>query len=352
MNGLATRSAGLITDASYVARALLRGSRHPFRRPRFPIVDFHVHLRGPFSGAGSRLSAGDVVHVLDAVGIERVVDLDGGFDDMLRQEVERWSAIPDRVMVFAGLREETFAEVENYGEVEAERLSRSVAAGARGLKVWKTLGMTIRDRTGTLVTIDDDRLAPLWRTAEQLRIPVLIHVADPVAFFQPLDRRNERWDELRRHPGWHRPPGTRPSHAELLAAFELVLGRHPGTTFVAAHLAALGHDVDSLASMLDRNPNLYVDISASINELGRRPNAARRLFEMYAGRILFGSDVPLSVRGYMPILRFLETDDEDFSYSSARVPTQGRWRISGINLPDDVLHQVYAANATRILDMG
>jgi predicted TIM-barrel fold metal-dependent hydrolase len=344
--------AGLVTDASYVARALLRGSQHPIRRTRFPIVDFHVHLRGPFAGTGSRLSAADLVHVLDTVGIERVVDLDGGFDDTLRQEVERWSAIPDRVIVFAGLRDETFAEVENSGEVEAERLRRSIAAGACGLKVWKTLGMTIRDRTGALVTIDDERLAPLWRAAEQLRIPVLIHVADPIAFFQPLDRRNERWDELRRHPEWHRPPGIQPSHGALLAAFQRVLGRHPGTTFVAAHLAALAHDLDGLASLLDCHPNLHVDISATINELGRRPAAARRFFEMYASRILFGSDVPLSVRGYLPILRFLETDDEDFSYSSARVPTQGRWRISGINLPDDVLQQVYAANATRLLDLA
>jgi predicted TIM-barrel fold metal-dependent hydrolase len=293
-----------------------------------------------------------MVRVLDAIGVERVVDLDGRYDDGLRRELDRWSAISDRVVVFAGLRDETFAEVEASGEVEAERLRGSVAAGARGLKIWKTLGMSVRDRTGALVAIDDSRLAPLWRAAEELHIPVLIHVADPVAFFQPLDRRNERWDELRRHPEWHRPPGTAPSHSALLAAFERVVARHPGTTFVAAHLAALGHDLDSLSSLLARHRNLHVDISASVNELGRRPAAARRFFGAHADRIVFGSDLPPSLRGYMPILRFLETGDENFSYSTARVPTQGRWQISGINLPDDILESVYTDNATRLLDMG
>ena len=344
--------AGLGTDASYLARALLRPSRHPLRRPRFAIVDFHVHLRGPFAGAWQRRSAADIVRVLDAVGVERVVDLDGTYDDGLGRELDKWSAISDRVVVFAGLRDETFAEVEASGEVEAERLRRSVAAGARGLKIWKTLGMSVRDRTGALVAIDDSRLAPLWRAAEELRVPVLIHVADPVAFFQPLDRRNERFDELRRHPEWHRPPGASPSHAALVAAFGRVLERHPGTTFVAAHLAALAHDLDRLSSLLDRHRNLHVDISASINELGRRPATARRFFEGHSDRIVFGSDLPPSVQGYMPFLRFLETDDDDFSYSAARVPTQGRWRISGINLKDDVLERVYTANATRLLDMA
>jgi predicted TIM-barrel fold metal-dependent hydrolase len=311
-----------------------------------------VHLSGAFAGPPPRPPAAELVRVLDAMGVERVVDLDGTYDEGLRRELDRWSAISDRIIVFAGVRDQTFSEVEASGEVEAERLRRSVAAGARGLKIWKTLGMSVRDRTGTLVAIDDGRLAPLWRAAEVLRVPVLIHVADPVAFFQPLDRRNERWDELRRHPEWHRPAGASPSHAALLAAFQRVLERHPGTTFVAAHLAALAHDLDGLSSLLHRHRNLHVDISASINELGRRPAAARHFFEAHSERIVFGSDLPPSLHGYMPILRFLETDDVNFSYSTARVPTQGRWRISGINLPDDILERIYTANATRLLDIG
>lgn len=344
--------AGLGIDLRYVTRALLRRTRHPMRRARFPIVDFHVHLGGAFAAPPSRRPAADLVRVLDAVGVERVVDLGGGYDEELRRELDRWSPISDRVIVFAEVRGQTFSEVEAPGEVEAERLRRSVAAGARGLKVWKTLGMSVRDRTGALVALDDSELAPLWSAAEELQIPVLIHVADPVAFFQPLDRRNERWDELRRHPEWHRPPGVPPSHAALLAAFGRVLERHRGTTFVAAHLAALAHDLEGLSSLLDRHGNLHVDISASVNELGRRPAAARRFFQTHSDRIVFGSDLPPSVHGYMPLLRFLETDDEDFSYSAARVPTQGRWRISGINLPDDILKKVYTANAARLLDVG
>jgi predicted TIM-barrel fold metal-dependent hydrolase len=334
----------------YVARSLL-SSRfpHPYRRARLPIIDFHVHLAGPFSRGWSRRPIDDLPPILEAVGVETVVNLDGTCDEGLDRELLRWSALGDRVAVFAGIREASFSEGDRFGEIEAQRLARSVRAGACGLKVWKTLGMSVRDPRATLVALDDDRLSPLWHAAGDLGIPVLIHVADPIAFFQPLDRDNERWDELRRHPEWHRLAQAAPSHSALIEAFERVLDQHRGTRFVAAHLANLGHDLARLSVLLARHPNLSVDISSTLNELGRQPEAARRLFEAHQSRILFGSDTPPSIRAYMPLLRFLETADEHFSYSAARVPSQGRWLISGIQLPERILSLVYAGNARQLL---
>ena len=249
----------------------------------------------------------------------------------------------------------------DFGEAEAARLRDSVAAGARGLKVWKLLGLRARDPRGRLVAVDDPRLDPLWAAAGELRVPVTIHVADPIAFFQPLDPTNERWEELREHPDWHfwptRPPGEPeatgfPPFDEIIDGLEAVVARHPGTTFIGAHVGCCPEDLARVSRMLAAHPNWHIDIAARIAELGRQPYTARELFLRWPDRILFGTDAAPDPAGGRVYFRFLETRDESFDYDPEGPPTQGRWQIHGLGLPDDVLRRVYAENARRLIRFG
>jgi predicted TIM-barrel fold metal-dependent hydrolase len=342
-------------------RTALRLTAHPVERPRFPVIDAHNHLGSTFGGAWSNRTPAELAATLDEAGVERFVDLDGGQGDHLSREIERWhGALPDRVVVFSGLGYEAWARDETFGETEARALRDAAARGARGLKAWKLLGLRARDPHGRLVPVDDPRLDPLWATAGELGLPVLIHIADPVAFFEPLDETNERWEELQAHPDWHFWP-TRPSDDpdapgfppfdELMDGLDAVLGRHPGTTFIGAHVGCAVEDLARVGRMLDDHPNFNVDIAARLGELGRQPYTSRAFFLRYAERIVFGIDVPADPAAYRVYYRFLETSDESFDYGTDEVPTQGRWQIHGIGLPDDVLRKVYRDNAIRLLGL-
>jgi predicted TIM-barrel fold metal-dependent hydrolase len=343
-------------------RTSLRVPVHDVRRPRYRVVDAHNHLGSAFGGAWASRSPAELVATLDESGVEMIVDLDGGHGDALSAEVERWqSRYPERVAVFAGLDYEGWTRDRDFGETEAARLRDSAGRGARGLKVWKILGLRARDPDGRLVAVDDPRLDPLWAAAAQLDLPVIIHIADPIAFFEPLDPTNERWEELQAHPDWHFWP-TRPADAEdapgfpafdeLLAAFGRLVARHPRTTFIGAHVGCAAEDLGLVGRLLDDNPNLSVDVAARLGELGRQPYSARDFFVRYADRILFGVDMAPDPDLYAIHYRFLETLDESFDYGTEPVPGQGRWQIHGIGLPDDVLHKVYRDNARRILRLA
>jgi predicted TIM-barrel fold metal-dependent hydrolase len=341
---------------------MLRVPAHDVRRPKYPVVDAHNHLGSAFGGDWPVRPPSELIATLDECGVETIVDLDGGQRDELTAEIDRWQApCPDRVAVFAGLDYDSWADDRAFGESEAARLRDSAARGARGLKVWKLLGLRARDSAGRLVAVDDPRLDPLWAAAADLDLPVVIHIADPIAFFEPLSPENERWEELHAHPDWHFWP-TRMGHEpdapgfppfdELLAAFGRLVARHPRTTFVGAHVGCAAEDLGLVGRLLDENPNLSVDIAARLGELGRQPYSARAFFLRYADRILFGVDMAPDPDLYAIHYRFLETLDESFDYGTEPVPGQGRWQIHGIGLPDDVLRKVYRDNARRILRLG
>jgi predicted TIM-barrel fold metal-dependent hydrolase len=347
---------------SFRPRSSLRVPVHEVRRPKYPAVDAHNHLGPAFGGDWASRPPVELITILDESGIETVVDLDGGHGDGLSAEIDRWQApFPDRVAVFAGLDYDSWGDDPSFGDSEARRLRDSAARGARGLKVWKLLGLRARDPAGRLVAVDDPRLDPLWATAAELALPVVIHIADPIAFFEPLDATNERWEELGAHPDWHFWP-TRPANEpdapgfppfdELLAAFERLVARHPRTTFVGAHVGCASEDLALVGRLLDENPNLNVDIAARIGELGRQPYSTRTFFLRHQDRILFGVDLAPDPDTYAVHYRFLETLDESFDYGTEPVPGQGRWQIHGIGLPDAVLRKVYRDNARRILRLG
>ena len=321
-------------------------------QPRFPVVDAHNHLGEAFGGGWEKRTASEVLDVLDAAGVRIYVDLDGGFSEhYLHHHLDHFKAVaPERFRIFGGVNWSAWPEQGNrFGQWAAAQLRAQAARGADGLKVWKPFGLQVRDHLGALVPVDDPRLDPLWAAAGDLHLPVVVHVADPVAFFDPLDEHNERWEELQAHPDWQFPSPPYPSFESVVTGLANLVARHPGTTFVGAHVGCYSENLAWVSALLDRCPNFFVDIAARISELGRQPYSARRFCLAYADRILFGIDMGPDLEAYRRYYRFLETDDEYFNYSGREIPDQGRWSIHGLYLPDDVLQKIYSANAQRIL---
>jgi predicted TIM-barrel fold metal-dependent hydrolase len=340
----------LLTD--YRPRSALVTKTTLTVKPRFPVVDAHNHLAEPFGGGWDKRPTTQLLDALDAAGVRAYVDLDGGWgEDILHKHLDHFkAAAPDRFRIFGGVDWAAWPEQGNgFGEWAAARLRAQAARGAQGLKVWKGFGLQVRDHLGALVAVDDVRLDPLWVTAGELHLPIVIHVADPVAFFDPLDAHNERWEELHAHPDWHFPAPPYPTFETVITGLANLVARHPNTTFVGAHVGCYSENLAWVAQLLDRCPNFYVDIAARISELGRQPYSARRFCLAYADRILFGTDMGPDLDTYRRYYRFLETDDEYFNYGGNEIPEQGRWHIHGLYLPDDVLKKIYSTNAERIL---
>ncbi|BAJ62440.1 MULTISPECIES: amidohydrolase family protein [Anaerolinea] len=336
----------------YKPRSKLVTRQSVVEKPRFPVIDAHNHLAPPFGGDWEEKPINELLDRMDAAGVIHYVDLDGGWgEDILNRHLDLFKArAPERFTIFGGVDWNQWEYLGNrFPEWAAERLRIQKARGAEGLKIWKHFGLHVRDHTGARVAVDDARLDPVWQTAGELGMPVLIHIADPVAFFDPIDETNERWEELGAHPDWSFPSPPFPPFLEIVNALHRLVKRHPQTTFIGAHVGCYAENLAWVGSVLDDCPNFFVDIAARIGELGRQPYTARRFFLKYADRILFGTDVGPDLETYRIYYRFLETDDEYFNYNPGEIPLQGRWYIYGIFLPDEVLEKVYAGNARRIL---
>ena len=332
-------------------RSALVGPSTLVNRPRFPVIDAHNHLGEEFGGGWIHRPVSELLDVLDEAGVRLYIDLDGGWgEQILHDHLEHLEpAIHDRFRVFGGVDWAAWHEHnDRFGEWAASRLRLQASRGAAGLKVWKAFGLHVRDHKGQLVSVDDPRLDVLWATAGELKLPVIIHVADPVAFFEPLDETNERWEELQAHPDWHFPSPPFPRFISILTGMANLIQRHPQTVFIGAHVGCYAENLAWVGALLDRCPNFYVDISARIGELGRQPYTARKFFLDYADRILFGLDFGPDLDVYRLQYRFLETADEYFNYNTTEVPMQGRWYVCGLYLPDEVLEKVYYRNAQRI----
>jgi predicted TIM-barrel fold metal-dependent hydrolase len=320
-------------------------------KPRFPVFDAHNHL-GYFGGqAVQKFTIQELCHRLDEAGVSHFVDLDGGWgEDILQQHLEYTAPFADRFHVFGGVAWEKWPELgPAFPEFAARRLEEQKKWGAQGLKIWKPFGLKVKDEKGNLVKVDDPRLDPIWEQAAKLDLPVLIHVADPVAFFDPIDETNERWEEINANPDWAFTSPPYPPFISILEGMAQVVKKHPQTTFIGAHVGCYAENLGWVANLLDACPNFYVDISGRIGELGRQPYSSRRFFIKYADRILFGLDSGPDLEAYRISFRFLETDDEYFNYSTSPIPSQGRWFIYGLSLSEDVLQKIYFQNAMKLL---
>jgi predicted TIM-barrel fold metal-dependent hydrolase len=331
-------------------------------RSRFPVIDVHTHLTWARQGKVQLPETpAKLIEVMDRKNLRTMVNLTGGYGDAVREAVRQLDkAHPGRFLTFTEPMYDRVSE-PGFPKLQADAVAAAHKHGARGLKVVKRLGLTLRENggKGALVKVDDPRFDPMWDACGQLGIPVAIHVSDPVAFFLPIDRFNERYEELHNHPDWSFHGPQFPSNEELLAARDRVMAKHTKTQFIVLHVGNYAENLDHVSGAMDRYPNMHVEIGARIGELGRQPRAARRFFDRYQDRIMFGTDAvphgvetPQQIFGdklYEIYYRFLETEDEYFDYAPASVPPQGRWRIYGIGLPETILRKVYFENAARIL---
>lgn len=311
---------------------------HAINRSSVPAIDYHNHL--------DAFEPREVLKVMDACGIERVVNITMRTGDEALEAIDRYAAIPERFSTI-GWMDWSGVERPDFVQKSLDTFERLRERGICGMKFWKDLGLSVRDASGEVLRIDDERLAPLFDKAAELGIPVMFHTADPDAFFLPIDAKNERYEELAAHPDWGFT-GSRYSKDELMEQRNRVFARHPKTTFVAAHVGGRSENLARASEILDKHPNVSMDMSARVAELGRQPYTARAFFLRYADRILFGTDLFPEIDTYRLHFRFFETDDQYFEYPS-HASRQGRWNIYGIHLPPDVLRKIYRDNALRLL---
>lgn len=313
---------------------------HKTIKAKFPFIDVHNHQFGMPS-----MDLKKLIVEMDKMNMQVMVNLSGESGNSIRQSIANIKDhYPKRFIVFANV---DFNGVGNAGWAEkaAKQLEEDVKNGANGLKIYKSLGLSTRDINGKRVTVDDPRLDPVWKKAGELKIPVIIHTADPHPFWQPKDSLNERWLELATHPRRQRSDTDPAPWDTLIAEQHRLFKKHSGTTFIAAHFGWYANDLATLSTLLDQLPNVVVEFGAVIAELGRQPRQAKAFFTKYQDRILFGKDswVPDE---YATYFRVLETEDEYFPYHKKY---HAFWRMYGIGLPDAILKKVYYKNALRII---
>lgn len=339
----------------YLPKSCLEVKSTQVLKPRFPVLDIHAHfgelLMGP--NYADLYDTDKVVADLRACGIEKIVNLDLGFGDARGKMLDKLKGYEDFFINFGTVDVQRFEE-PGFEKMVYQSLTDGVKNyGMAGIKLWKPIGLGYKDSKGNYLRPDDARIKCIFETAAELKIPVLFHIADPVAFFYPIDRFNERYEELGEHPDWGFSAPELYSFQELMQMQENLIASNPDTTFIIAHFGSYSENLARVGQWLDAYPNMYVDIAARISELGRQPYTARKFLQKYSDRILFGTDQsPLEAPCHPTYYRFLETDDEYFSATgSEEVIGQGRWNIYGIYLDDESLQNIYYKNAKKILGL-
>jgi uncharacterized protein len=314
--------------------------KHPLSQSKYPFIDVHNHQ----GGMGSQ-NLDVLIKDMDQLNMKVMVNLTGrGGEELKKMITNIKDHHPKRFIVFTNI---DFNGVGRAGWIEnaVKQLEQDVKNGANGLKIFKNLGLSAKDANGKRVAVDDPRLDAIWDKCGELKIPVLIHTADPKPFWDSLDARNERWLELATHPGRKRSATDPEPWEDLIEEQHRMFKKHPKTTFIAAHFGWYPNDLDHLGMLMDQMPNVVVEFGAVIAELGRQPRRAKAFFTKYQDRILFGKDswVP---EEYATYFRVLETEDEYFPYHKKY---HAFWAMYGMGLPDSILKKVYYKNALRII---
>ena len=352
------QSDGNLSLSDFRPESMLQVESTLLLRSKYPCVDIHSHFRHRLKHDPERLK--EYIEVMDRNRIAVSVSLDGRLGEELEDHKDYlWKEHLDRFVIFSNLDfRGTGVEDQpaswhcnqpGFARDMVERLTLAKEAGVSGLKLFKQFGLSYRNADGSLIRIDDPRFDPIWKCCGDLKLPVIIHTADPAAFFRPIDFKNERWEELSRHPDWSFYGDGFPTRNALLEQRNHVIARHPNTLFIGAHVANNAEDLQEVSLWLDRYPNLYVELASRIGELGRQPYTARKFLIKYQDRVLFGTDGPWPETRLHLYWRFLETDDEYFPYSEKAFPPQGFWQIYGLFLPENVLQKIYFRNSFRVV---
>ena len=323
---------------------------NPVKRAKFSFVDLHSHQWNLTKEAIAKL-----VGEMDELNMGALVNLSGrgfnreagdiGTQEYLAGMVRRVNGeAPGKIIVFTNVSFKDFGK-EGWTEQAVKELEEDYAAGARGLKIYKSLGLRYTDQEGNRVRIDDPRIDPVWAKCGELGIPVLIHAADPAQFWLPMDADNERWLELKLRPGRKRGADDPAPFETIIAEQHNVFRKHPNTTFVNAHMGWMANDLAKAGKHLDTYPNVLFGIGAVIAEFGRQPKMANAFFEKYQDRLVFGKDA-YNPEEFWTYFRVLETEDEYFPYYKKY---HAYWRMYGLGLSDEILKKVYYKNALRLI---
>ncbi len=343
-------SANKLYLSEFIPKSQLVVEENLIQKPKFPVLDIHTHFGSLVLGDNYEklYDTGAAVEKFKEFGVKKVVNLDGWWGEELDRMLAKTHPYEDFFITFGSV-DVSKLDDSDFESYVRQILNESKEKGIQGLKFWKNISLEMKDRNGKYIPIDDPRLQVIWETAAELDLPVLIHIADPVAFFEPMDRSNERYEELQANPDWSFCKPQLYTFEELMDMQENLLANNPRTIFIVAHCGSYAENLGYVGRCLDRYPNMYIDIAARIAEIGRQPYTARKFFIKHQDRILFGTDAtPLGINNAVDY-RFLETWDEYFDYSNSPIPPQGRWKIYGIGLEDDVLEKIYYKNAEKVL---
>jgi len=340
----------LMDIEEYSPKSTLVVEKNLKSRSKFPFIDVHSHQ---WDMSYSNLKK--LVSEMDSLNMAYMINLSGsgiatfaGNQTLMDLNLEKSISnvnenFPDRFGVFLNI-DFNMIDHEDFPTKTVEIIKDAVSKGAIGLKVYKGLGLSVKDSKGIRVKVDDSRLSPIWNICGELNIPVLIHTGEPSPFFDPIDKYNERWLHARQKPNSFRPPEKYPSFNTVMEEQYNMFKNHPNTTFINAHMGWMANDLDKLGRHLDSLPNVYTEIGAVIGELGRQPRRARKFFIDYQDRVMFGKDT-YKKSEFDVYFRVLETSDEYFDYYRKR---HGLWKMYGLNLPDEVLKKLYYKNALKL----
>ena len=309
-------------------------------KAKYPVIDIHSHT-GPNAETIDRL-----ISEMDAMNLRVLVNLSGGSDpEQVKQKIDfiRGTRYANRVAVFANVQWNG-AGGPGWADKAVADLEQAVKNGAIGLKIAKGLGISATRHDGTRLKVDDPVLKPVWDACARLNIPVIIHTAEPPEFFQPLDNRNERWLELALFQDRRNFQPGKATFEELQGERDRMFEANPKTRYIGAHFAYYGHNLPGAAKLLDRLPNVVLEVSAVLYDFGRQPRAAREFFIKYQDRVLFGKD-SYAASEFPYYWRVFETKDEYFDYYR---DYHAFWKLYGMDLPDEVLKKVYYKNALRV----
>ena len=323
---------------------------NPKTRSKFPFIDVHSHhWNMPI------MDLENLTQEMDSLNMVFQINLSGsglavfsGNQELMDLNLSKSinnvkDNFPERFGIFVNVDLSKIGR-KNFREDTEKNLENAAKLGAIGLKIYKNLGLNLKDGKGNRVKVDDDRLQFIWEKCAELGLPVLIHSGEPIAFFDDIDKFNERWLHARQRPSSFRPSDKYPSFDVVMSEQYNMFKKNPNTIFINAHLGWYGNDLEKLDYQLKDLPNVYTEFGAVINELGRQPVSARKFFIKHQDRILFGKD-NYNKEEYYLYFQVLETNDEYIEYFRKR---HGLWRLYGLNLPDSILKKVYHENALKI----
>lgn len=320
--------------------SLVVPENHPIRA-KFPVIDVHSHM-----GQCKIKTAEDVagwVRTMDEENIEKIVVFTGAVGEDFDKAVEVFSAYPTRFQLWCSFDNKNIDDPD-YSKRAVAELVRCYEKGARGLGEISDKGMGLQKDPlppEKRLHVDDPRMDPIWDKCAELGIPVNLHIADHPSCWRPL---GPNWERSRDFQAFNLYGTDASSYEDLLAQREKMLAKHPKTTFILCHLSNQGNDTASLAKILDKYPNAYLDVSAREYEIGRQPRTMPKFLEKYRDRVIFGTDMGRDKEMYELWWRVLETPDE---YMWGRAG----WRLYGAELPDDTLKCLYRDTAMKVLNL-